>query len=157
MSLETIETEAARLLALCADLRAENERMKQTLERAAMTEIHDPEQELLFQQLVGIVAQEFRVSPRAVASKLRTQEITRARHLVAAIWSETRTLEETSERCRYSNAASVLYARGRVQRMMDDPRWQGMIQNVIDKVRQEMPWLLNEQLVEPEKTENNNE
>jgi hypothetical protein len=157
MSLETIETEAARLLALCSELRAENERMKKTLSRAAMTEIADPEQELLFQQLVGIVAQEFGVCPQMVASRLNRKGITPARHLVAAIWSETRTLDETAARCRYSSPVSVMYARGRVQRMMEEPQWQGKIQNVIDRVRQEMPWLLNEEPVEPENTENTNE
>jgi hypothetical protein len=48
-----------------------------------------------------------------------------------------------------------MYARGRVQRMMTEPEWQGKIQNVIDRVRQEMPWLLNEEHGEP--TENTNE
>jgi hypothetical protein len=28
--------------------------------------------------------------------------------------------------------------------MMTEPQWQGKIQNVIDRVRQDMPWLLNE-------------
>jgi hypothetical protein len=50
-----------------------------------------------------------------------------------------------------------MYARGRVQRMMEESQWQGKIQNVIDRVRQEMPWLLNEEPVEPENTENTNE
>lgn len=142
MSLENIETEAARLLSLCADLRAENQRLKDSLARAAMTDLEDPEQEKLFQQLVGIVALEFGVRPELVASRVSRHVITPARHLVAAIWSETRTTTETARRCKWETPVTVIYARKRVSEMMDDPQYAEKVNRVIEKVKQEMPWLL---------------
>jgi chromosomal replication initiation ATPase DnaA len=150
VTLENIEKDAARLLDLCAELRAENERMKGTLDRAAMTDLEDPQHELVFQQLVGIVAEEFGVRPELVASRVSRHAITPARHLVAAIWSETRTTTETAARCKYQSPVTVMYARNRVARMMDDPKWADTVQRVIDRVREEMPHLLRVEPVEPD-------
>jgi len=143
MSIENIESEAAKLLSLCAELRAENERLKETLSRAAMTELSDPERETEFQRLVGIVAQAFGVRPELVASRISRHAITPAKHLVAAIWSETRTTTEAAMRCKYKTPVTVMYARKRAAEMMDDPQWAGKVQIVIDKVREEMPHLLS--------------
>jgi chromosomal replication initiation ATPase DnaA len=100
-------------------------------------------QEEQFAALVGIVAQEYGVEERLVLSKVRTQAFTVPRNIVAAIWSNANTLQDTATRIGWGSPQHVIYARKRVERLYATrPAHEWRMDSIVNQVQEVMPWLV---------------
>jgi len=117
-----------------------------------MTEEHPTDED--FRKLVEIVADVYRVLPREICSKKREHMFTQPRHIVAAIWSEGHSLEDTARRLYYGSSATVLEARARWRRLHAG---EGIIKARVDEVTRrvvrEIPWVMGIYDEEPEPAE----
>lgn len=92
--------------------------------------------------LVDTVCEVYRRPRKQVISFLRSHDLCTPRHLVAAIWSETHTLEDTTIRCRWRAHKNVYHARDRIARIIttdvDGPK----IRQVLTLLSRRAPWLI---------------
>ena len=92
--------------------------------------------------LVDTVCEVFRKSPKRVVSFLRSHDLTMPRHLIAAIWSETHTLEDTTIRCRWKAHKNVYHARERIAELIDTKEEGPRIHQVLALLSKRAPWLI---------------
>ncbi len=92
--------------------------------------------------LVDTVCEVFRKSPKRVVSFLRSHDLTMPRHLIAAIWSETHTLEDTTIRCRWKAHKNVYHARERIAELIDSKEEGPRIHQVLALLSKRAPWLI---------------
>lgn len=92
--------------------------------------------------LVDTVCEVFRKSPKRVVSFLRSHDLTMPRHLIAAIWSETHTLEDTTIRCRWRAHKNVYHARERIAALIDSKEEGPRIHQALALLSKRAPWLI---------------
>lgn len=76
----------------------------------------DP-QDADFAKLIAIVADVFRVRPLAIVSSPRSGPAAEARHLVAALWADRHTLQDTAKRMGVSSHFSIQRSRKKAMKL----------------------------------------
>lgn len=95
-----------------------------------------------FHRLVEIVAEQFRVDPQQLIDFTKKGAYKTPRHVVAAIYSNWATLQETADLLHYKCHQSVYYSRRRVQDLMNEGRYSKQLLAIMDKVEEELPLML---------------
>lgn len=96
-----------------------------------------------WRQLVAIVADVFRVRPVDLKHPRKTRIISTPRHVLAAIWSDGYTLEDTMRRLRWRSTATVSASRSRVERLLADGGLEAdRINEVMRRIAKEIPHIL---------------
>ena len=104
-----------------------------------------------FDTLVAVVCDEYRLDPERVVSKRRTHDVTTAKNIIGAIWSEHNKYEDTARRLHWDSPAAIYAARKRVAQLLDDPRHAARIARIFQRLAEASPWLMVEP--EPAKTQ----
>lgn len=73
-----------------------------------------------WRELVAIVADVFRVRPGDLTFPCKKRLISTPRHVIAAIWSDAYTMDDTMTRLRWRSTATVSASRSKVERMLVD-------------------------------------
>jgi chromosomal replication initiation ATPase DnaA len=140
MSLEKLETETDKLVALCHELKKENEILRGSLGIAVGRKDHSRDSQ--FGLLVSIVADAYKVRPEMITSRVRRHVYTTPRHVVAALWAERNSMADVAARLSWNSHVNVDYAIKKVGKMLLDPLETERIYGIISRVKKEMPWLL---------------
>jgi chromosomal replication initiation ATPase DnaA len=99
--------------------------------------LYDDAEAEKFAFLVRIVAEVFSVNPEAILSRSRLARLAVPRQLIATIWSENHSLQETGYRLDRHHGA-VIHARERVRFLIEHK------EDFADKVRLVLERLVNE-------------
>lgn len=96
-----------------------------------------------FQKLLSIVADVYRLKPAELVTRRRTHNITQPRHVVAAIWSEANSLQDTADRLLMWSPATISDARSRVAKLLaHDGLPAARIKEVMRRVATEAPHIV---------------
>jgi hypothetical protein len=104
--------------------------------------------------VVDSVCEAMGQDPYLVLSKHRSHKVTAARHVVACIWVETHTMQETIERLKWATVVQIYHARKRASKMLRNPIIAPKIRRAMRLISERAPHLMiREVIVEPEKVE----
>ena len=104
--------------------------------------------------VVDSVCEAMGQDPYLVLSKHRSHKVTAARHVVACIWVETHTMQETIERLKWATVVQIYHARKRVSKMLRNPIIAPKIRRAMRLLSERAPHLMiREVITEPEKVE----
>ena len=96
-----------------------------------------------WRELVAIVADVFRVRPGDLTFPCKRRLISTPRHVIAAIWSDAYTMEDTMARLRWRSTATVSASRTRVERMLADGGIEAdRINEVFRRIAQRVPHII---------------
>ena len=96
-----------------------------------------------FEELLDCVAHVFSVPKEGILSDSKLSMYCTPRHLLATIWSETHSLQDTGWRIGKRHHGTIMHSRERVQYLVEhDPKFADAAQTVLD--------LINENLEETE-------
>lgn len=115
------------------ELRRENQELKSLLLGRSIERDED------FLSLVKIVCSAFRVPVRRALSRKRDKNGVHARRLIAAIWMETHTIDETRRRMKWKSLGHTSKSTGYALKLVEEN------ENAIEALRnihEKLPWLL---------------
>jgi chromosomal replication initiation ATPase DnaA len=93
-----------------------------------------------FRRLVEIVADVYRCRPEQLIMRPRVHRLTQARHVVAAIWAESYSMQDAAKRLRWWTPTTVSTAIHRIDRLLaEDGIPAARIREVMRRVAKEIP------------------
>ena len=106
-----------------------------------------------FRRLVAIVADVYRCRPEQLIMRPRVHRFTQARHVVAAIWAESYSMQDTAKRMRWWTPATVSTAIHRIDQLLaEDGIPAARIREVMRRVAEEIPHVVGLYPNRPEPT-----
>lgn len=103
--------------------------------------MNEPEEQD-FEVLVDTVCEIMRQDKGLVISKARRHGVTAARNVIAAIWAETHTMQDTARRLRWNSHVHIYHARKRMIAMLGDEIMAPRIQMILKALQERAPWLV---------------
>ena len=95
-----------------------------------------------FETLLDIVCQWYPVTREDITNRARrTHDVTTARNIAAACWSNANSLIDTAKRFGWKSSASTIRARERANALADMPSHAYRIEKIVNELQQELPWL----------------
>ena len=92
--------------------------------------------------LVDTVCEIYREPRNRVISRSHRHRYTTPRNIIAAIWSETHTLQSTALRCHWKAHKNVFCARDRMSTLMQDTIHGQRIKRILTRLSRKAPWLI---------------
>jgi hypothetical protein len=97
-----------------------------------------------FDTLLSIVSEVYGVEERLITSKIELREISTPRRILAAIWSRCNDRGSTARLVGYKAPNSVVNAEYRFRDLMKHPSHAYRIGLILDRCKEELPWLVVE-------------
>lgn len=95
-----------------------------------------------FETLLDIVCRWYPVEKEDITNRARrTHDVTTARNIAAACWSNANSLIDTAKRFGWKSSASTIRARERANALADMPSHAYRIEKIVHELQDQLPWL----------------